>query len=63
MEYKVSVIIPIYKVEKFISRCVKSLMEQTLKDVEYIFVNDATPDNSIQIYYMIINIMFKNLHK
>lgn len=49
MEYKVSVIIPIYKVEKFISRCVKSLMEQTLKDVEYIFVNDATPDNSIQI--------------
>lgn len=45
--YKVSVIIPIYKVESFIVRCATSLMEQTLSEVEYIFVNDATPDNSI----------------
>lgn len=49
MEYKVSVIIPIYKVEKFIGRCVKSLMEQTLPDVEYIFVDDASPDGSIAV--------------
>lgn len=49
MEYKVSVIIPVYKVEKFIGRCVKSLMEQTLQDVEYIFVDDASPDGSIVI--------------
>lgn len=49
MEYKVSVIIPIYKVEKFIGRCVKSLMEQTLQDVEYIFVDDASPDESIAV--------------
>ena len=48
-ENKVSVIIPIYKVEKFIERCVRSLMEQTLQDVEYIFVDDATPDESIEI--------------
>ena len=46
---KVSVIIPIYKVEKFIGRCVRSLMEQTLCDVEYIFVNDATPDSSMEV--------------
>lgn len=46
---KVSAIIPIYKVEKFIERCVRSLMEQTLQEVEYIFVDDATPDRSIQI--------------
>lgn len=46
---KVSVIIPIYKVEKFIERCVRSLMEQTLKEVEYIFVDDATPDKSIEV--------------
>lgn len=47
--YKVSVIVPIYNVEKFISRCATSLLEQTLSDVEYIFVDDATPDNSINI--------------
>ena len=46
---KVSVIIPIYKVEAFIERCATTLMEQTLCDVEYIFVDDATPDNSIKI--------------
>lgn len=46
---KVSVITPIYKVEKFIGRCVRSLMEQTLDEVEYIFVDDATPDSSIQM--------------
>lgn len=45
--YKVSVIIPIYKVEQFIVRCAVSLMEQTLSEVEYIFVDDATPDNSV----------------
>lgn len=46
---KVSVIIPIYNVEHFISRCVDSLMRQTLDDVEYIFVNDATPDRSMAV--------------
>lgn len=46
---KVSVIIPIYKVEPFIERCVHSLMNQTLENIEYIFVNDCTPDNSINI--------------
>lgn len=45
----VSVIIPVYKVEKFIVRCVESLMEQTLKDVEYLFVDDASPDGSISL--------------
>ena len=44
---KVSVIIPIYKVEAFIERCATTLMEQTLHEVEYIFVDDATPDRSI----------------
>lgn len=46
---KVSVIIPIYKVEAFIERCAITLLEQTLHDVEYIFVDDATPDSSIQV--------------
>ena len=49
MKAKVSVIVPIYNVERFIQRCVKSLLEQTLEDVEFIFVDDATPDKSLQV--------------
>lgn len=51
---KVSVIIPIYKVERYIERCVRSLFEQTLDDIEYVFVNDCTPDRSIEILNNII---------
>lgn len=47
--YKISIIIPIFKVRNFIERCVCSLLEQTLKDIEYIFVDDASPDDSIEI--------------
>ena len=46
---KVSVIIPVYGVEKYIERCARSLFEQTLDDIEYIFVDDCTPDKSIEI--------------
>lgn len=51
---KTSVIIPIYKVEAFIERCAMTLMEQTLREVEYIFVDDATPDHSIQVLEEVI---------
>lgn len=54
MAKKVSVIVPIYKVEQFIGRCVKSLLEQKLREVEYIFVDDASPDRSIDILQDII---------
>lgn len=46
---KVSVIVPVYGVEKYIERCARSLFEQTMIDIEYIFVNDCTPDNSMTI--------------
>ena len=45
---KVSVLVPVYGVEKFIAQCATNLMDQTYKDVEYIFVNDCTPDASIE---------------
>lgn len=46
---KVSVIVPIYAVEKYIERCVRSLFEQTLDDIEYLFIDDCTPDHSINV--------------
>ena len=48
-KYKVSVIIPIYNAATYIEKCVESLMQQTLTDVEYIFVNDASTDCSLQM--------------
>lgn len=46
---KVTVIVPIYGVEQYIERCARSLFEQTLDDIEYIFVNDCTKDDSIEV--------------
>lgn len=46
---KISVIVPIYGVEKYIERCARSLFEQTLDDLEYIFVDDCSYDKSIEI--------------
>lgn len=45
----VSIIVPVYGVERYIERCAVSLFEQAYKDIEYIFVNDATPDQSIDV--------------
>lgn len=49
MEPKVSVIVPIYKAEKYIERCCASLFDQTLDCIEYIFVDDKSPDDSIRV--------------
>lgn len=51
---KVSVIVPIYGVEKYIERCARSLFEQTLDDMEFVFVNDCTKDNSIAVLEKVI---------
>lgn len=50
----VSVIVPVYNVEKYIGECARSLFGQTLKEVEYIFVNDGTPDNSMEVLRKVI---------
>ncbi|MBS9768167.1 MAG: glycosyltransferase family 2 protein [Flavobacteriaceae bacterium] len=51
---KVSIITPIYNVEEYIERCAVSLFEQDFNDIEYIFINDCTPDNSIKILERVI---------
>ena len=60
---KVSVIIPVYGVEEYIERCARSLFEQTLNDVEYIFVDDCSPDKSITILENIIKEYLPRLKK
>lgn len=51
---KVSILVPIYGVERFIERCAISLFEQSYDNIEYIFVNDCTKDNSITILKKVI---------
>lgn len=46
---KISVCIPLYNVEAFIERCARSLFEQTYEDLEFIFVDDCSPDGSLDI--------------
>lgn len=46
---KISVIVPVYNVEKYLEKCLDSLVNQTLKDIEIIVVNDGSPDNSQKI--------------
>ena len=48
MDYKISIIIPVFRVEKYITRCCTSLFEMSFNDVEFLFVDDATPDGSIE---------------
>ena len=45
MRPKVSIIVPIYNVEKYLDRCMQSLINQTLQDIEIIMVDDGSPDN------------------
>ena len=45
MESLISVIVPIYKVEKYLDRCVRSIVNQTYKNLEIILVDDGSPDN------------------
>lgn len=46
---KVSVIVPVYNVAPYIERCARSLFGQTLEDMEFIFVDDCSSDNSIAV--------------
>ena len=48
-DIKLSIIVPCYKVEKYLGRCLDSLLAQTLDDMELICINDGSPDDSLRI--------------
>ena len=47
--YKVSVIVPVYNTSKYLDKCIKSIVRQTLEDIEIIIINDGSTDNSQKI--------------
>jgi glycosyltransferase involved in cell wall biosynthesis len=54
MHPKVSILVPVYNVSAYIERCAHSLFKQKLSGIEYIFVNDATPDDSMGRLHAVI---------
>lgn len=52
---KVSILVPVYGVEKYIRRCAESLMKQTYEDIEYVFVDDCSPDHSISVLKEVVS--------
>ena len=57
---KVSIIVPVYNVEEYLERCLDSLVNQTLKDIEIIIVNDGSTDGSKEIIQKYLN-KYKNI--
>ena len=43
---EISVIVPVFNVEKYLARCLKSVMEQTFSDIEILVINDGSTDSS-----------------
>lgn len=62
---KVSIIVPIYKVERYLRQCVESLLAQTLKEIEIILVDDGSPDGcgSICEEYASMDMRVQVIHK
>ncbi len=62
---KISIIVPVYKVEKYLRRCLDSIVSQTFTDWECILVDDGSPDNSGEICdeYAQKDYRFKVIHQ
>lgn len=61
LEEKISIIIPVYNNEKYLERCIVSLINQTYKNLEIILINDGSTDNSRIIcekYLKKINVLY-----
>lgn len=61
--FKLSIIIPVYNVEKYIEECLKSIIDQLVPEVEIIIINDGSPDDSINIVKSILRKLSKCMSK
>ena len=52
--YLVSILVPVFNVEGYIERCARSLFEQTYSNLEFVFVDDCSPDDSMKILGRIV---------
>ncbi len=52
---KISVIVPVYNVEPYVERCVRALFGQTLDDLEIIFIDDCSPDHSMDVIHRLLS--------
>ena len=52
--YQVSILVPVYGVENYIERCARSIFEQTYRNLDIVFVDDCTPDKSIEILLRVL---------
>ena len=55
MQQKVTIGVPVFNVSSFIERCAVSLFEQSYQNIEYIFVDDCSPDDSVEILRDVID--------
>jgi glycosyltransferase involved in cell wall biosynthesis len=60
-KYKVSLLVPIYGVEKYIEKFARTALGQTYQDLQFVFVNDGTKDSSMEILHGLINAEFAHL--
>ena len=51
MNQLISIIVPVYNVEHYLDRCLKSILEQTYKNIEIVIVDDGTIDNIIKVFH------------
>ena len=65
MNTMISIIIPVYKVEKYLDKCIKSIVSQTYSNLEIILVDDGSPDESGKIAdaYAVQDTRIKVIHK
>ena len=59
---QISIIIPVYNVEKYIDRCIQSILNQTYKDYELILINDGSKDSSLKIIKEYIKWLIQNMN-
>lgn len=54
--YKISIIVPVYNAEKFLHKCINSIVNQSFTNIEILLINDGSTDNSLDICYRYANI-------